>query len=302
MKLGSTEERTTKTIFKGEIVTVEPDFQAGSVAMVVRAYDKSHRMMRSRKQRAFLNKTVSDIAKQIAGEYGLSASVGPERRAARLRAPEQRDRLGLPLAAGEARRLRGHARRDHAELRQARRAAPPRSSSPTPTTCTPSGPGSPPSSRSSKVNVRGFDFKRKQAVVSTKNAARAAHRGRHHAAARSRRRSARARWRSRASRSAPAARPTRSPRRRSTSSRTPTSPPRARRSATPRSRRASSSRSPASARTSPAPTASPRPCTSCRAAATSRSSPTRPASTPSSGSRAPTATCRAASTRSWSAS
>ena len=42
--------------------------------MVVRAYDKSHRLMRSRKQRAFLNKTVSDIVEQIAGEYGLSAT------------------------------------------------------------------------------------------------------------------------------------------------------------------------------------------------------------------------------------
>ena len=48
VKLGGTGDRTTKTIFKGEIVTVEPDFQAGGASMVVRAYDKSHRMMRSR--------------------------------------------------------------------------------------------------------------------------------------------------------------------------------------------------------------------------------------------------------------
>jgi phage protein D/phage baseplate assembly protein gpV len=77
VKLGSTDESTTKTIFKGEIVTVEPDFQAGSVAMVVRAYDKSHRMMRARKQRAFLNKTVSDIVKQIGQEHGFSVSTKP---------------------------------------------------------------------------------------------------------------------------------------------------------------------------------------------------------------------------------
>jgi uncharacterized protein involved in type VI secretion and phage assembly len=74
VKLGSTEDNATQTLFKGEIVTVEPDFQAGSVAMVVRAYDKSHRMMRARKQRAFLNKTVSDIVKQIGSEYGFSVS------------------------------------------------------------------------------------------------------------------------------------------------------------------------------------------------------------------------------------
>jgi phage protein D/phage baseplate assembly protein gpV len=81
VKLGSTEERTTKTLFKGEIVTVEPDFTAGGVAMVVRAYDKSHRMMRARKQRTFKNQTVSDIVKKVGSEHGLSvatkASGGP---------------------------------------------------------------------------------------------------------------------------------------------------------------------------------------------------------------------------------
>ena len=75
VKLGSTEERTTKTLFKGEIVTIEPDFQAGSVALIVRAYDKSHRLMRERKQRAFLDKTISDIAQSVAGDHGLSAEV-----------------------------------------------------------------------------------------------------------------------------------------------------------------------------------------------------------------------------------
>jgi uncharacterized protein involved in type VI secretion and phage assembly len=74
VKLGSTEERTTTTIFKGEIVTVEPDFQAGGVAMVVRAYDKSHRMMRARKQRTFKNQTISDIVKKVGQEYGFSVS------------------------------------------------------------------------------------------------------------------------------------------------------------------------------------------------------------------------------------
>jgi phage protein D/phage baseplate assembly protein gpV len=74
VKLGSTDENTTQSIFKGEIVTVEPDFQAGSVAMVVRAYDKSHRMMRSRKQRTFMNQTVSDIVGKIGQEYGFSVS------------------------------------------------------------------------------------------------------------------------------------------------------------------------------------------------------------------------------------
>jgi uncharacterized protein involved in type VI secretion and phage assembly len=74
VKLGSTDDNTTQTLFKGEIVTVEPDFQAGSVAMVVRAYDHSHRMMRARKQKAFLNKTVADIVQEVVGAYGFSVS------------------------------------------------------------------------------------------------------------------------------------------------------------------------------------------------------------------------------------
>jgi phage protein D/phage baseplate assembly protein gpV len=77
VKLGGTEDTTTQTIFKGEIVTVEPDFQAGSAAMVVRAYDRSHRMMRSRKQRTFKDVTVSDIVSKICKENGLSAQVTP---------------------------------------------------------------------------------------------------------------------------------------------------------------------------------------------------------------------------------
>ena len=75
VKLGSTNDRTTKSIFKGEIVTIEPSFQAGSASMVVRAYDKSHRMMRSRKQRTFMDVTVSDIVKKVCSENGLRAQV-----------------------------------------------------------------------------------------------------------------------------------------------------------------------------------------------------------------------------------
>jgi len=75
VKLGSTNDRTTKSIFKGEIVTIEPSFDAGSASMVVRAYDRSHRMMRSRKQRTFMDVTVSDIVKKVCSENGLSAKV-----------------------------------------------------------------------------------------------------------------------------------------------------------------------------------------------------------------------------------
>jgi uncharacterized protein involved in type VI secretion and phage assembly len=75
VKLGSMGESTTQTLFKGEIVTVEPDFHAGGVAMIVRAYDKTHRMMRSRKQRSFIQMKSSDIIEQVCKEQGIRANV-----------------------------------------------------------------------------------------------------------------------------------------------------------------------------------------------------------------------------------
>jgi uncharacterized protein involved in type VI secretion and phage assembly len=74
VKLGSTDETTTESLFKGEIVTIEPDFHAGGAQMVVRAYDKSHRMMRARRQRTFADQTTSDIVQSICGEYGFAIS------------------------------------------------------------------------------------------------------------------------------------------------------------------------------------------------------------------------------------
>jgi uncharacterized protein involved in type VI secretion and phage assembly len=75
VKLGGTDEMTTQSLFLGEIVTIEPDFQAGAVQLIVRAYDRAHRMMRSRKQRAFVQMSIADIVKKICGEYGLTPKV-----------------------------------------------------------------------------------------------------------------------------------------------------------------------------------------------------------------------------------
>lgn len=63
-------------IFKGEIVALEADFdeQLG-VALIVRAYDKSHRLNRGTKVRVFVNSKDSDIVQKIVGEDGLSANV-----------------------------------------------------------------------------------------------------------------------------------------------------------------------------------------------------------------------------------
>lgn len=63
-------------LFKGEITALEPDFGENMVAeLVVRAYDKSHRLYRETKSAAFLNKKDSDLASDIAGAAGLQTQI-----------------------------------------------------------------------------------------------------------------------------------------------------------------------------------------------------------------------------------
>jgi len=68
---------TEEKIFDGEIVELEPDFAPGSQRMVVRAFDRLHRLSRGRRVRSFLNVTDGDLVQKIAAEMGLAAHVGP---------------------------------------------------------------------------------------------------------------------------------------------------------------------------------------------------------------------------------
>lgn len=65
-----------QTIFKGEIVGIEPDFAAQHEAtIVIRAFDKLHRMLRGRQRKSYQNVKDSDIVQQIASRNGLSHDV-----------------------------------------------------------------------------------------------------------------------------------------------------------------------------------------------------------------------------------
>ena len=65
---------SASVLIKGEITALEPIYSAdGTSCMVVRGYDKSHRLHRGTKTRSFLKMTDSDLVKKIAGEAGLSA-------------------------------------------------------------------------------------------------------------------------------------------------------------------------------------------------------------------------------------
>jgi uncharacterized protein involved in type VI secretion and phage assembly len=68
-------ESATHVLIDGEITALEPDYPETSVtSLVVRGYDKSHRLHRGRKTRTFLDVTDSDLCSTIAGEVGLRAT------------------------------------------------------------------------------------------------------------------------------------------------------------------------------------------------------------------------------------
>ncbi|MET1083815.1 MAG: contractile injection system protein, VgrG/Pvc8 family [Burkholderiales bacterium] len=68
---------TKATIFKGELVGMEPGYtQDGKSEFSLRAFDKLHRLQRGRKSKSYQNQTDQDIASAIAGSHGLSAQSG----------------------------------------------------------------------------------------------------------------------------------------------------------------------------------------------------------------------------------
>ena len=65
----------TDTIISGEITALEPQFSSdGRTALLLRGYDKSHRLHRGRQTRTFLQQSDADIVSTIAGEAGLAAN------------------------------------------------------------------------------------------------------------------------------------------------------------------------------------------------------------------------------------
>ena len=73
MEIGMGDPNGPKTVFKGEITSIEADARMdGSYVITVRGYDKAHRLHRDRKTRTFVDVTDADLAKKIASEHGLS--------------------------------------------------------------------------------------------------------------------------------------------------------------------------------------------------------------------------------------
>ncbi len=67
---------TLDSLLVGEITGLEPMFSRGAEPrLVVRGYDRRHRLQRGRKTRSFVQRTDSDIASTLAQDAGLTADV-----------------------------------------------------------------------------------------------------------------------------------------------------------------------------------------------------------------------------------
>jgi phage protein D/phage gp45-like len=77
IEIGAEREDDQKfVLMKGEITALEPDFKEGMIAeLVVRGYDKSHRLYRETKSMAFLNVKDSDLARTVARAASLQPQV-----------------------------------------------------------------------------------------------------------------------------------------------------------------------------------------------------------------------------------
>jgi phage protein D/phage baseplate assembly protein gpV len=71
VRLGARDEEAPETLFRGDVVSLEPIFGAGGCSLTVNAYDRAHLLHRSRKVRVFQNQTATDIVKKVVGEHGL---------------------------------------------------------------------------------------------------------------------------------------------------------------------------------------------------------------------------------------
>ncbi len=80
VEIGVKTEETEReeTLIEGEITALEPEFERGTHAiLIVRGYDRSHRLHRGTHTRAFVQVTDSELATRIAQEVGMRADVDP---------------------------------------------------------------------------------------------------------------------------------------------------------------------------------------------------------------------------------
>jgi phage protein D len=66
---GGPDDTSTKSLFAGTIVTVEPEFGEQGVIVGFRAYDSAHAMTKTKRLRSFQNQTAGDMIKSVGADY-----------------------------------------------------------------------------------------------------------------------------------------------------------------------------------------------------------------------------------------
>ncbi len=65
------------SLFKGEIIGIEPSYRAGGESkIVIRAFNKMHRMSRGKKSKTYQDQSDQDVVNAICGNHGLQAQSG----------------------------------------------------------------------------------------------------------------------------------------------------------------------------------------------------------------------------------
>jgi phage protein D len=77
IELSARAEGSEQPLFDGEIVEIELAWEQGMQKVVVRAFDRLHRLARGCHVRSFQNMTDGDLIQKLAQEVGLRAQVGP---------------------------------------------------------------------------------------------------------------------------------------------------------------------------------------------------------------------------------
>ena len=76
-KLEITAGESKVSVFKGEVSGIEPVYKAnGENVIIVRAFNRLHRLLRGTKSRTFLNQSDQDIVTQVAGDHNLIPKCG----------------------------------------------------------------------------------------------------------------------------------------------------------------------------------------------------------------------------------
>ena len=77
LQISARSGQSEQLIFDGEIVELEPHFEAGTQRLTIRAFDRLHRLARGQQVRSFQNVSDGDLVQKLAKEAGLRAQVGP---------------------------------------------------------------------------------------------------------------------------------------------------------------------------------------------------------------------------------